>query len=656
MALSPGDIAFVGYNGDGMDDFAIVVLTEIDGSSSSETIIFTDDEWNGTMFVGSETSMIWTISSKIIAGTIITFSNTSSGSSTVSVGSIAGTINLNVSNEALFALTGSLVMPSAFLAAIANDDFAAAGASLSGTGLTAGVNALELNATGDADIAIYTGNRSSTVGLDNYLSDINNSANWATESGSGDQSNNGIAPDLPFVTTSFNGCPTFVAGIPSAAVVMNSTCIIFGSTPAGGSISAPLTTCPIGSTLNYSVDDGVTFADTIPDYNQTVALIVKTTCFCDDNNAITSETASVTTIPGTCPNCPTNLSDTIPKAVIIVNSTCTVFGSTPAEGSTAAPADDNCPVGSTIHYSVDGSTTFTDTLPAYGQTVAITLSTTCICDLDNTMTSDTTEVTTIPGTCPLCPSFTGIVPVVFTITESICNMVMGLPMNGKIDTSLNNCSIGSVLMFSVDDAAFSTSLPVYNQMTSQKIEATCFCLATNSVTSDTISTTTTPGSCPALLLPKSQNKLDFGDPCTCSDPLNCEQGGFFYFHDTISISTLPVSSGLVIKISGTPLDFYIGNCGILVTANATTVIPESPVGSGQYQLEYWRPSGSTPVVSIVEGGVIVAIPSSEFLPVCSLSDCQQENIPTVGGWGLIILSQLLLILSIVGIKCKPQYY
>ncbi len=47
MALLAGDFAFVGYNADGEDDFAIVLLVDV---TAVETVYFTDEEWLGSSF------------------------------------------------------------------------------------------------------------------------------------------------------------------------------------------------------------------------------------------------------------------------------------------------------------------------------------------------------------------------------------------------------------------------------------------------------------------------------------------------------------------------------------------------------------------------------------------------------------------------------
>ena len=193
MAANPGDIAFIGFNADVNDGFAIVTLKAIDGSSTPVHITFTDNEWDGTNFTATEGELTWTLSSLISAGTVVAFSSVSS-SPTVSVGTIsnsAGNMNLAGDDEAIYALTGTTGAPTSFLAAITNDDFAAAGASLTNTGLVLGTTAIELDGVdADADIAVYTGSRSGD--RTSLLTAIHNPTNWQTQDGSGDQSNDTI--------------------------------------------------------------------------------------------------------------------------------------------------------------------------------------------------------------------------------------------------------------------------------------------------------------------------------------------------------------------------------------------------------------------------------------------------------------------------------
>ncbi|HMP26317.1 MAG TPA: hypothetical protein PKC76_19470, partial [Saprospiraceae bacterium] len=93
-------------------------------------------------------------------------------------------------------------------------------------------------------------------------------------------------------------CPTLTAAAP-AIIVNNSTC---GSncTVSGGSFSAPSGSCPQGSTLQYSTNNGTTWTTTLPTYNTTTPMTVLTRCNCNENITVSSPTTSVTTVPGVC--------------------------------------------------------------------------------------------------------------------------------------------------------------------------------------------------------------------------------------------------------------------------------------------------------------------------------------------------------------------
>ena len=101
-------------------------------------------------------------------------------------------------------------------------------------------------------------------------------------------------------STQFIPCVSF-SGAPSNVTVTNSTCN--GScTPAGGVITAPAgSPCPTGSTLQYQVNGG-TWTTTLPTYAQSgPAQSIKTRCNCNtDNTKSSAESATVTTVPGTC--------------------------------------------------------------------------------------------------------------------------------------------------------------------------------------------------------------------------------------------------------------------------------------------------------------------------------------------------------------------
>ena len=87
---------------------------------------------------------------------------------------------------------------STMLAAIANDS--AAFGTLDNSGLTLGTSAIVL--PNGIDIAAYNGPRTGLTQA-SFLAALNNMNYWISEDGSGDQSSNGSAPDLPFDMTAF---------------------------------------------------------------------------------------------------------------------------------------------------------------------------------------------------------------------------------------------------------------------------------------------------------------------------------------------------------------------------------------------------------------------------------------------------------------------
>jgi predicted extracellular nuclease len=213
MALGPGSIAFVGFNADGADGFAFIVIDPI---AAGTVIRFSDNEWNGSAigaggaFNTGEGGLTWTNgASELAAGTIVEFLNTSSTSTrSANIGTISGgTIALGNSDESIFAFIGtSETAPTTFLAAVTNTNggFTTATGSglLSGTGLTVGATALVLPRTDGADVAVYDPNIGGLTFASRIaaLTAFNTTANFVAQSGSGDQDGDGVTPDAPFRT------------------------------------------------------------------------------------------------------------------------------------------------------------------------------------------------------------------------------------------------------------------------------------------------------------------------------------------------------------------------------------------------------------------------------------------------------------------------
>ncbi|KAB2638782.1 MAG: hypothetical protein DVB25_07015 [Verrucomicrobia bacterium] len=202
-SLSPGAIAFVGFNADGNADLAFVALVPL---AASDAIFFTHRVWNGQnlgqggAFDAGEGVITWSApAAGVAAGTVVILNSLGHSSRSASVGTLTaiGSFNLSVDGETVYAYQGSVASPTGFVAIITTQTTDAT----TGTGLNA---AQVIHLTSNADIAAFIGSRSNQPNFAAYLSVIATPANWITEDGSGDQSNNLIAPDVPFDTTAFS--------------------------------------------------------------------------------------------------------------------------------------------------------------------------------------------------------------------------------------------------------------------------------------------------------------------------------------------------------------------------------------------------------------------------------------------------------------------
>jgi hypothetical protein len=203
ISLSPGAIAFVGFNADGDDDLAFVALAAI---SPNAVIRFTDNAWNaspvgaGGEFSALEGVVTWTApAGGVVAGTVVSLNNLSSPIRSASVGTVvssSGSLNLNVNNETVYAYQGTPLIPTGFLAVIATH----VGDSTAGTGLSP---SHVIHLPDDEDVAAYDGSRSGQASFANYLTLLGDAGNWLTQDADLDQSTDGTAPDVPFASTAF---------------------------------------------------------------------------------------------------------------------------------------------------------------------------------------------------------------------------------------------------------------------------------------------------------------------------------------------------------------------------------------------------------------------------------------------------------------------
>jgi hypothetical protein len=252
MLSASGDIAFVGFNADGNDDLAFVTFVDI---GAGETIFFSDNEWNGTGWVDTnENAWSWTATSSVIPGTIITISNIGAGAVSSNLGTVVIPIagmgsnrGLSASGETVYAYLGTASVPTVFLTAIANDGNVSANGSLANTGLTFGLNAIDLSPiSAGEDIGTYTGPRIGQPTLSDYRALVNSTANWITQDGSGDQGIDTVAPDVPFSTTAFT------AGVALPSLSINNVAVNEGD--AGTATLQFTVTLSSASTSTVTVD------------------------------------------------------------------------------------------------------------------------------------------------------------------------------------------------------------------------------------------------------------------------------------------------------------------------------------------------------------------------------------------------------------------
>ncbi len=205
-----GSIAFTAFNGDDPDVLAFVVLKEIPANIS---IFFNENEWQGSAFNNSNEGILeWSNSSITAPGTVVILTS----GTTASVGSVSvatGSFNLGGSNEAVFAYTGTSASPTFFLAAVSNEAYSLTVGSLAGTGLVEGETAV--NFDGDEDIGVLDLSIDCTGDTRiECATKFNTASNWITQDGSGNQSTDGVAPDVPGSIIGSHTIPTTFGILP----------------------------------------------------------------------------------------------------------------------------------------------------------------------------------------------------------------------------------------------------------------------------------------------------------------------------------------------------------------------------------------------------------------------------------------------------------
>ena len=215
MPLQPGDLMFVGWDSDS-NDIAFVATTEL---VAGEVIYFTDNEWNGSNFIGNEQLIEWTVpSGGIAAGSVVTIDMvTGPGGATIDAGGtvdyIRGGGSIAGANEMFWAFqgtrVGSTVTPDNFVAVIGNeaDGPDTQTPNLSGTGLTTSTGAIIID--GDNDFMEFDeSGLPSPVTQAGLIAAISDTSSWILDNGRGNNNPNpgggfDIAP--PFVVCFVRG-------------------------------------------------------------------------------------------------------------------------------------------------------------------------------------------------------------------------------------------------------------------------------------------------------------------------------------------------------------------------------------------------------------------------------------------------------------------
>lgn len=222
MTLNPGDLMFVGFDADNND---IGFITTVD-IPAGEIIYFSDDEWDGTAFNGTEQLMEWIVPvGGVSAGTVVSIDmDTSTNSVTFSSGGAVdhfrGGYQIAQGNEMFWAYQGTRVgddvTPTNFIAVIGNeaDGTSNQTPNLTGTGLTTSNGAIIID--GDEDYMEWTadGALPDPVQRQALIDSISDLGNWTTADGSGNNNPNGtgFTVDTQNVVCFARGTRIHVAG------------------------------------------------------------------------------------------------------------------------------------------------------------------------------------------------------------------------------------------------------------------------------------------------------------------------------------------------------------------------------------------------------------------------------------------------------------
>jgi len=243
-------------------------------------------------------------------------------------------------------------------------------------------------------------------------------------------------------------CPVFT-GPPPEVIIVNSVCSS-GCAPAGGSITAPSSPCPPGSSIQYKLGNG-SYSSTIPVYDQDgPPQTIKTRCECDSYPNVEGPASSgVTTAPGSC---------TPPVPVVATTET-----------SGVSSNDGTICVGSNINISASGgvgyawsnglTTSSFDMKPYCSGSYEVTVS-----DIN-----DCTQTAVASYTVNLGPEITAVSPVSGSVGTSVT--ISGVNFTDVTSVKFNDIEATSFNV--VSSSQVMAALPVSGAFTSLKLTAIC---------------------------------------------------------------------------------------------------------------------------------------------------------------------------------------
>lgn len=144
--------------------------------------------------------------------------------------------------------------------------------------------------------------------------------------------------------------------------------------------------------------------------------------------------------------------------------------------------------------------------------------------------------------------------------------------------------------------------------------------------------------------------LSLADPCDCGDPLNVYDGNnggvLVLYHDIMTIKSGAPNEEIVLNDN----DAMIQDAGViggapLVAGAVLGNTGTTPDADGMYTLtmDFWHPNN----------GMLFSVRNEnqirDVTPMCT-EVCPMVRIPTLGEWGIIVLSLLFLIFGVTAVR------